>query len=300
MSLVPGVDDAFWPLFVKDVTGAGRDPIEVAKVMFAESSLTPTAINPSLYTPFGVRKNPAPTVVAVGLNQLTEASGTFHPWSQDAALAFALLPASAQWQSKSGPFLLSQFANHPDAKTARDIYWLNFIPSTFVAGAPDDYLVPNSKEYAEWNPAFKDPRTGLVKVGLMGTFLASRIACENQSLEARRRRHRRTNERGGRRRGRGVREEHPLPERRMALAHASSSGAAFCERTKRRTPHRRRLHRAFLGRPHLPFRHPGARDMAEVKDETWTSQQKAMAALTGANLLVVLCMLVLTVRGIRR
>lgn len=172
MPLVPSVDDAFWPLFVADVRAMGKDPFAVAEFILAESDFIPSAIHWQKTDKDG-KPLPEPLAVAVGLNQLTNASGMFNPWSQDAAKAFAALPASQQWVQKSYAFLKGIWAAHPSAVSARDLYWLNFLPATYVPNASDDYVIPDSAQYLGDNAAFRDPASGNARVGLFNVFLAN-------------------------------------------------------------------------------------------------------------------------------
>jgi hypothetical protein len=172
MSLVPKVDDAFWPQFVADVTSMGRDPTDLAKVLFAESGLDPTSINWRHVTNPVTKKwepHKPPIADAAGLNQMTGAA--MQPWSNDIAEAFAALSASEQWRTKSWPFLKTWMEKNPKAISARDLYWLNIQPGKFVPDSPDDYLIPGSHDAADSNLFFKDPASGLIRVGLFQTFL---------------------------------------------------------------------------------------------------------------------------------
>jgi len=125
----PRVGDPFWDLLVRDARAWGVDPREVAFVMMAESGVDPGALN------FNPKK---PEAGAAGMNQITNFDN-FAPLTRDAYLA---LDAASQWNLAVWKYFNGQIKAHPGVIEggARDLYWINFVPATYKANAPDDYI----------------------------------------------------------------------------------------------------------------------------------------------------------------
>jgi len=102
--------------------------------MIAESGLDPTARNPK-----DTSKPPA----ALGINQFSPISKTYQGYVKDIdPEVYLTFPASKQLDYALR-FFADQFRNHPAAKAggARDLYWLNFLPATYVPNAPDSHIL---------------------------------------------------------------------------------------------------------------------------------------------------------------
>ncbi len=149
---VSGIDAPFWRKLVDGAAAMDVSPISLALVMFMESGLHPTASNKGY---------------ALGLNQLSTESGTYQgitgnmPPSQ-----YLSLPASVQLDYVL-KFYRGQLAQHPQATSARDLYWLNYRPATYVPDAPDDYVIIASDPN---NPALTDA-DGAVRAGSLARAL---------------------------------------------------------------------------------------------------------------------------------
>lgn len=171
MTPVAGLDDGFYAKLLQGAAAIGVHPISMALVMAGESSLYPSIIAAN---------------GAVGLNmfmpeQLANVTGGM------AAEDYAALPASSQLDYVFRFWSPIVRAN-PGARLggARDLYWLNFLPGTYVADAPDDHLIVPSKELTDlgWsaarqagvlrdNPALRsrdDSGEGLSVEGLPGQY----------------------------------------------------------------------------------------------------------------------------------
>jgi hypothetical protein len=124
---VPGVDAAFWPSLVSHARALGADPRDWAAVLFSESSIRPDAQNPG---------------GAVGINQFMP----FHFGPGRTVLdqtpeSYGALPASAQLEYVAR-FWGGMLRAHPEvARSARALYWLNYKPATYIADAPDDFVI---------------------------------------------------------------------------------------------------------------------------------------------------------------
>ncbi len=140
MTSVEFVDDAFWPLLVRDARAMGVDPRTIAAVMLSESGLKPSSIN------WEMRKNPITAQLervrplAIGINQISWSNWKKYGLEGD-PLAYTRLTASEQWLSVAGPFFAGVTKAHPLAQTSRDLYWLNYKPATYVFDARDDYPI---------------------------------------------------------------------------------------------------------------------------------------------------------------
>lgn len=111
----------------------GADPLDVAALLYSESNLQPTARNPRGF-PDGQ--------YAAGINQLAPVNwGYFSPLT---AGQYTALTASQQL-----PYVFAYFktvlGNHNlETISARDLYWLNFLPATYVPFATDDHVIVSS------------------------------------------------------------------------------------------------------------------------------------------------------------
>jgi hypothetical protein len=132
------------------------EPRDAVKVMLNESGLDPTAVN---------RQNGEP--VAAGVFQLlvsqipTETGMSFDEWIKLSA-AQQIPYAAKSWRDKA----TSNGTSTPIS--ARDLYWLNYLPATYVPGASDDYQFVRSDDTylprgGDWTHAagFYTQNTGL-------------------------------------------------------------------------------------------------------------------------------------------
>jgi hypothetical protein len=143
MIRLSNIDDAFWPALVRGARGLGVDPRTLAGVMLSESDLNPRAFNAN--------------GGAVGINQFMPAtlanvapglsSDIYRTLSASQQLAYAL----AFWRAL--------YNAHPGAREggARDLYWLNFLPATFVPHAPDSYVLTRNPTTVAANPSLVLP-----------------------------------------------------------------------------------------------------------------------------------------------
>lgn len=159
---VSKIDDAFWPALVTDARAWGVDPRDLAAVMFAESGLNPRAVNPD------------PEGGAVGINQLFRSNWKKFLFDRGMSVEeYSALPASEQWKRVAGPFFRGVIESHPDVRgaapenRARDLYWLNYKPATYVPNAPEDH--PIGKDSA--NSALQLPGDPIVRPAGLRAFL---------------------------------------------------------------------------------------------------------------------------------
>jgi hypothetical protein len=124
-----------------EIIGAD-DPREILAVLFAESSVMPTAFHnePGLHC-YGINQFCDPPTFKLAVRDQTPAS-------------YLALPASVQLLRYVVPFWNSAKTKHGPhvTKNARNLYWLNFLPSTVRPDAPDDYVIPGSRSAALGNP----------------------------------------------------------------------------------------------------------------------------------------------------
>lgn len=155
---ISNIDSAFWPKLVQGAQAMGASPISLALVMLSESSINPKARNPS---------DTSLPPVAVGLNQLSLPSRTFQGVVGDNVDpdAFLTWPASVQLDYAL-KYFRGVYSAHPGALQggARDLYWLNFMPATYVAGAGDDHVITNEGWAVSANPSLADP-DGVIRAG---------------------------------------------------------------------------------------------------------------------------------------
>lgn len=145
-----GLPSTFWPALWHFANQIGSDPFAMANVMMSESGLNPKAKN---------------SIGCVGLNQfcgttfagvvLGKSASEWNAMSSDDKNA-----ALDDYRSKSAEeqlaFVAKFWASKPAAalKTARDLYWVNFLPATYVAGADDSHVLTTSSSILNANPVF--------------------------------------------------------------------------------------------------------------------------------------------------
>jgi hypothetical protein len=151
-SLGPG----FATTLVRLALPARIDPKGAAALMLSESGLVPSARN---------------SIGCVGINQLCGSSQrVFAPLS---VAQYRSLSASGQL-----PYVF-RFWNSLNRKGAawlsgRDLYWLNFLPATYVPGAPDSHvIVPPGSGYYAANASLDHGHKGYITAGDLWIALAN-------------------------------------------------------------------------------------------------------------------------------
>jgi hypothetical protein len=153
----PDYFDTGWAgVFVAACESIGADPIGVAEMLMNESGFNPSAQN---------------SIGCVGLNQICPGSqGIF---SSDYSVAdYLQLTVSEQipyvfayfqqWMNKYGLGSIS----------ARDLYWINFLPATYVPNSPDSYVIATKGDgYYDANASFDVDGTGTITAGDLQTAL---------------------------------------------------------------------------------------------------------------------------------
>ena len=147
----PDYFDAGWAgIFVAGCEAIGADPIGVAEMLMNESGFNPSATN---------------SIGCVGLNQICPGSqGIFS--SDYTAAQYANLTVSEQlpyvfayfqqWLTKYGLGSIS----------ARDLYWLNFLPATYVPNSPDSYVIATKGDgYYDANASLDVDGSGTITAG---------------------------------------------------------------------------------------------------------------------------------------
>jgi hypothetical protein len=141
------------------------DPREILAVLFAESSVTPSAVHhaPNCY---GINQFCDPPTFAMAVPDQTPAS-------------YLALPASVQLLRYVVPFWNSARKVHGPrvTKNARNLYWLNFLPATVKPDALDDYVIPGSRAAALANPDLAGGKS-FVTPGDLSRFLVKRQQAE--------------------------------------------------------------------------------------------------------------------------
>jgi hypothetical protein len=118
--------DTGWAgVFVAGCEALGASPLEVAELLMSESSFNPGTRN---------------SIGCVGLNQLCSSSYGFFTsdYSVDQYTQLTVgeqLPyVFSYWQHWLSQYGLGSIS-------ARDLYWLNFLPATYVPNSPDSYVI---------------------------------------------------------------------------------------------------------------------------------------------------------------
>ena len=137
-------DTAWASVHVAVAESLGCDPLELAELFVSESSYNPSAQN---------------SIGCVGLNQICQSSYGFITNAGYTVDQYTQLTVSDQL-----PVVLSYFQNWMDqygigAMSARDLYWLGFLPATFVPNSPDSYVI------SQQGDAYYGSNTGLDQTG---------------------------------------------------------------------------------------------------------------------------------------
>jgi hypothetical protein len=148
------VDDPFWDLLAADARSlpGSPSPFDLAAIMLAESGIDHGAVGKNAN---GSRD--------LGINQINTIN--WHTFGIDDPDAYLALEASAQWARVVRPFYERELRAHPEAaKSARDLYWLNFAPGRYTPGAPDTFEIsPGVRPLADAD--------GIVRAGSLVRFL---------------------------------------------------------------------------------------------------------------------------------
>jgi len=143
------------------------DPREILAVLFAESSVMPTAVHaePGLHC-YGINQFCDPPTFKLAVTDQTPGS-------------YLALPASVQLLRYVVPFWNGARTRHGPhvTRNARNLYWLNFLPSTVKPDAPDDYRIPGSRAAALGNPDLAEGKD-YVTPGDLSRFLVKRQRVE--------------------------------------------------------------------------------------------------------------------------
>jgi hypothetical protein len=113
--------DADWQALWALAQRLGSTPQVLGLILFEESGMDPGASNPA---------------GCYGLNQFCKSGGTYDAWVHvppDQYLKWSM----AQQLGPIGNF----WASKPAFSTARDLFWLNFLPASYVEGASPDTVV---------------------------------------------------------------------------------------------------------------------------------------------------------------
>lgn len=160
-------DEGWANVFVSGCQNIGVDPYGAAQLIIGESGWNPAAQNPS---------------GAAGLNQL--ASGNYSIFENDglSLSQYLNLPVSQQlpyvfkyWQEQVSNAGVSTIS-------ARDLYWLNWVPALYVPGSPDSYVIQNQGD-PYYSADLDIGNKGYITAGDLSTRLANQ-ATNNPNLWA--------------------------------------------------------------------------------------------------------------------
>jgi hypothetical protein len=155
----PSYFDFGWSsVFVAGCEAIGANPYDVAGLLMSESGFNPSATN---------------SIGCVGLNQMCPGSQNFtSDYSSD---AYAQLTVSEQlpyvfafWENQMSQYGLITIS-------ARDLYWLNFLPATYVPNSSDSYVISQQGDaYYSSNSSLDTDGSGTITAGdLMNAISAA-------------------------------------------------------------------------------------------------------------------------------
>jgi Putative peptidoglycan binding domain len=114
------------------------DPRDALKIMLGESEMNPAAV--AYLDPETKTEPVAGGVFGLLVTQTQNLTGmSFSDWIQLSA-AQQIPYAAKFWKQITAGF------GAPLPVSARDLYWLNYLPATYVPGAPDDYVFVRSND----------------------------------------------------------------------------------------------------------------------------------------------------------
>ena len=153
----------FAPALIAQASTIGASPYDVCKILLSESGLNPAARNPSGFDA---------GTFAAGINQLAPGyNGNPGNWSYFAPMTgeeYCALSAEEQLPYVFAYFRAVMRAAGLSAVSGRDLYWLNYLPATYVAGASDDHvIVPSSSPYYKYNTGLDHGGKGAITAGDM-------------------------------------------------------------------------------------------------------------------------------------
>lgn len=145
-----------FPSVLSDLSASlGTDPLDVLKLLLSESSLTPSAKN--------ARGFPAGQY-AVGINQFAPVN--WHFFAPLTAVEYAALTAEEQLPYVFAYFSALARAHGQSDISGRDLYWLNFLPATYVPDAPDSHVIVTSiSGYYGPNSGLDHGKKGYISAG---------------------------------------------------------------------------------------------------------------------------------------
>jgi hypothetical protein len=177
------VDAGFAPTVLDAAQKIGAvDPRELLVILFAESSVTHTADHHVL------DQNGNLAARFVGINQFfvslstkPGADDTFrHAVPDMGPDAYLSLPASVQLSRYVVPFwgAIRQQHGADATSNARNLYWCNFLPDTFVPGAPDSYVITRNPGIIKHNALLANGKD-YITAGDLSRFLIHRQKAES-------------------------------------------------------------------------------------------------------------------------
>lgn len=138
--IAAGVDDAFPAAIVTAARDLNADPLDLARVLYSESSILPYKIN---------------AIGCVGINQFCESSNRERLPGWPGVEAYARLSASAQLARFVAPWWGQLMREHGITRlTGRDIAWLNFLPALYRANVAPEYIITRDPSFVSQNPAY--------------------------------------------------------------------------------------------------------------------------------------------------
>ena len=162
-------------------TIGASDPRELLVILFAESSVTHTADH-HVFDDQGdlVARFVGINQFFVNLSTKPGADDTFrHAVPGMTPDAYMTLPASVQLAHYVIPFWAALRQQHgADAtRTARNLYWCNFLPNTFVPNAPDSYVITRNPVTIRENSLLANGKA-YITAGDLSRFLIHRQKVE--------------------------------------------------------------------------------------------------------------------------
>jgi hypothetical protein len=149
----------------------GANPLDILKLLISESGLQPGAWNPNGF---------ASGQGAVGINQLAPVNYGYISNAGYTVAQYRQLTAEQQLPVVFAYFQQVMQNAGLSSISGRDLYWLNFLPATFVAGAPDSHvIVSQSSGYYTNNTGLDHGSKGYITAGDLQTQLD---ASENNPL----------------------------------------------------------------------------------------------------------------------
>jgi hypothetical protein len=166
----------FVPTLVAQSKTIGASPLDILKLLLSESGLQPTAWNPNGF---------ASGEGAAGINQLAPVNYGYITNAGYTPQGYLQLTAEQQLPVAFAYFAAVMSGAGLSSISGRDLYWLNFLPATYVKDALDSHvIVSSSSGYYTNNTGLDHGSKGYITAGDLQKSLDAQESSQTYQLLA--------------------------------------------------------------------------------------------------------------------